>query len=73
MKGVWLHDDPSGKTTNLSHFNKILRTANNLKRLSVPYIANNEILETALLHCSNLNFLDVSGASEITDKGVERM
>ena len=73
MRGVWLHDDPSGKTTNISDFNNILRCMAHLKRLSLPYIANDEIFETALLHCSTLNFLDVSGASEITDKGVERM
>jgi len=72
LRGVWLHDDPSGKTTNLSDFNNILRFMANLKRLSLPYIANDEIFETALLQCSTLNFLDVSGASEITERGVER-
>ena len=73
MRGVWLHDDPSGKTTNLSDFNNILKSMTNLKRLSLPYITNDEIFATVLLQCNTLNFLDVSGASEITDKGVERM
>ena len=73
MRGVWFHDDPSGKTTNLSDFENILRSTKYLKRLSIPYVANDAILETALMHCPVLNFLDVSGASDITDKGIEKM
>ena len=73
MRGVWLHDGPSGKTTNLSDFNHILRASKYLKRLSIPYVANDQILESALMHCPVLNYLDVSGASDITDKGIEKM
>ena len=73
MRGVWLHDEPSGKTTNLTEFNGILTYYTNLKRLVVPYVANDKILETVLTHCRKINFLDVSGASEITDKGVEKL
>lgn len=73
MRGVWLHDEPSGKTTNLTDFDGILMSYTNLQRLVVPYVANDKILETVLMHCRNINFLDVSGASEITDKGVKKM
>ena len=73
MRGVWLHDEPSGKATNLTDFSIILKQYINLKRLVIPYVANDKILETVLMHCRNINFLDVSGASEITDKGVEKL
>jgi hypothetical protein len=73
MRGVWLHDEPSGKTRNLTDFNSILKHYTKLKRLIIPYVANDKILETVLKHCHNINFLDVSGTSEITDKGVEKL
>ena len=73
MRGVWLHDEPSGKCKNLSDFNDVLKLSLYLKQLSLPYIGNNEILRTVLFHCPKLNNLDVSGSSEITDKGVEKM
>ena len=73
MRGVWLYDEPAGKAKNLTDFSSILKHYTNLKRLVIPYVANDKILETVLMHCRNINFLGVSGASEITEKGVEKM
>ena len=73
MRGIWLHDDPSEKSRNLTNFIGVLKCMINLNRLSVPYIASNEILRTVLLHCPNLRFLDVAGSSEVTDNEVGKM
>ena len=73
MRGVWLHDDPSGKTRNMKDFHDFIKSITNLRRLSLPYVANNNIVQSVLTNCHQLTFLDVSGSSEIGDAHVEKV
>ena len=73
MRGIWLQEGPKAKDGNLTKFNEVLKSMVHLRRLIMPYVANTEIFKTSLSNCPNLTYLDVSGASEIEDKEVDRL
>lgn len=64
IRGVWLRD----KCRDM--FCDALRRMPHLKHLSVPYVANDFLVETLARKCAHLKTLDISGAGEVTDEGI---
>lgn len=52
---------------------EIVKKCRYLNKLYVPYIANDELLEVIAKHCRNLQLLDISGETDITEIGVEAL
>ncbi|XP_022122970.2 uncharacterized protein LOC110998574 [Pieris rapae] len=67
MKGVWVKDE------HLHLMYEIIKNLPNLTTLSIPYIANDEILKYIGEHNKVLKLLDVSGETDITEIGIDAM
>ncbi len=50
-----------------------LRKWGNLRRLCLPYVANDQVLEGLARHCRQLRQLDIAGASEVTPDGLRSL
>lgn len=57
----------------MSYMYAIVRNCRQLRRLSIPYIATDELLEQIAKWSEELRVLDISGETDITDIGIERM
>ena len=65
LRGVWLRN-----SSRESLVNGILRKKlRSLRRLSIPYVADDAVLEALAKHCPDLRHLDLAGASEVTAAG----
>jgi hypothetical protein len=67
MKGVWVKEE------NMNFMYEMIKNTPNLNRLSIPYIANDELLKCIGEHSGKLKFLDISGETDITDIGLESL
>ncbi|XP_026473858.1 uncharacterized protein LOC113377678 [Ctenocephalides felis] len=67
MKGVWVKEE------NMYYLFDIVRKLKNLNRLTIPYIANDELLHHIGESCANLKFLDISGETDITEIGIQSL
>lgn len=67
LKGVWVKDE------HLSIMYNLIKNLRNLTVLSIPYIANDEVLKFIGEHNAGLKLLDVSGESDITEIGIDAM
>ena len=67
LRGVWLRD--SSRESFVSGIRKLRR----LRKLSIPYVANDELLGALAKNCPDLRHLDLAGASEVTAAGAEQL
>ncbi|CAK1555709.1 unnamed protein product [Leptosia nina] len=67
LKGVWVKDE------NLPLMYEIIKNLPSLTALSIPYIANDEILKYIGENNRVLKILDVSGETDITEIGIDVM
>ncbi|GBP50613.1 hypothetical protein EVAR_28803_1 [Eumeta japonica] len=67
LKGVWVKDD------HLSLMYELIKNLKKLEVLSIPYIANDEVLKYIGEHNKILKLLDVSGETDITEIGIDAM
>lgn len=67
LKGVWVKDEY------LPLMYELIKNLTNLTVLSIPYIANDEVLKFIGEHNKVLKLLDVSGESDITEIGIDAM
>ncbi|XP_067623600.1 uncharacterized protein [Eurosta solidaginis] len=65
LKGVWVKEE------HMHYLFDIVRKCKYLTKLFVPYIANDDLLEVIGKHCSQLQVLDISGETDITEIGVD--
>ncbi|XP_055702659.1 uncharacterized protein LOC129801522 [Phlebotomus papatasi] len=65
LKGVWVKEEL------MFYLYDIIAKLPNLEHLSVPYIANDELLEHIGRHSHNLKVLDIAGETDITEIGME--
>ena len=50
-----------------------IRKLRRLRKLSIPYVANDELLAALAKNCPDLRHLDLAGASEVTAAGAEQL
>lgn len=67
LRGVWVKEE------HMSYMYEIVRNCRQLRQLSIPYIATDELLEQIAKWSEALRVLDISGETDITDIGIERM
>lgn len=67
LKGVWIKEE------HMDYMFALLKKLKNLVNLSIPYIANDDLLEVIGKHNPNLRYIDVSGETDITDIGIESL
>jgi hypothetical protein len=67
MKGVWVKEE------NMNFMYAVVKNLPNLTRLSIPYIANDELLKFLAEHSTKLKYLDISGETDITEIGIESL
>lgn len=67
MKGIWLKDSA------LSTFCSALRRMTQLKHLSVPYLANDQLVEVVSKKCAHLAFIDLSGTSDLSEEALLKL
>ncbi|XP_017477209.1 PREDICTED: uncharacterized protein LOC108367135 isoform X1 [Rhagoletis zephyria] len=65
LKGVWVKEE------HMHYLFEIVRKCKHLTKLFVPYIANDDLLEVIGKNCRQLQVLDISGETDITEIGVE--
>lgn len=65
LKGVWIKDD------HLHLMMEITKKLTKLKNLSIPYIANDDLLKEISENIPKLKYLDISGETDITEIGIE--
>lgn len=67
LKGVWIKED------HMQYMYDIVRKLNFLNKLSIPYIANDDLLKHIGEYSRSLKYLDISGETDITDVGIESL
>ncbi|XP_075151817.1 uncharacterized protein LOC142225862 isoform X2 [Haematobia irritans] len=67
LKGVWIKEE------HMIYMFEIIKKCQYLTKLYVPYIANDDLLESISEHCKNLQVLDISGETDITEIGIESL
>lgn len=67
LKGVWVKDE------HLTLMYNIIKNLTNLTTLSIPYIANDEVLKCIGEYNKVLKLLDISGETDITEIGIDAM
>lgn len=67
LKGVWVKEE------HMSYMYEIIKNCPNLVRLSIPYIATDELLKYIAEYSKNLQILDISGETDITEIGIEHL
>jgi hypothetical protein len=65
LKGIWIKEEM------MPLMHTIIKSLPNLRKLSIPYIANDEVLLNIKRHQRNLVHLDISGESDVTDIGID--
>jgi len=69
-RGVWFQSQ--AKEGYRESFYDALRYMPNLKQVTVPYVADDQLLRLVSANCPQLTVLDLSGAMELTDAGVKK-
>ncbi|XP_040569231.1 uncharacterized protein [Lepeophtheirus salmonis] len=67
LRGVWLKDKER------EIFIESLRSKRNIRKLSIPYIASNHMLDVLSRNSSQLIYLDIGGSSELSLAGLTRL
>ncbi|XP_013113817.2 uncharacterized protein LOC106091726 [Stomoxys calcitrans] len=67
LKGVWVKEE------HMFYMFEIIKKCQYLTKLYVPYIANDDLLGAIAKHCKNLQVLDISGETDITEIGIESL
>ena len=67
LRGVWL------RNSSRESFVIGIRKLRNLRKLSIPYVANDDVLTALAKNCPDLRHLDLAGASEVTAAGAEQL
>ena len=67
LRGVWL------RNSNRDSFVSGIRKLRHLRKLSIPYVANDDLLAALAMNCPELRHLDLAGASEVTAEGAEQL
>uniref|UniRef100_A0A1B0GK90 Putative f-box protein n=1 Tax=Lutzomyia longipalpis TaxID=7200 RepID=A0A1B0GK90_LUTLO len=67
LKGVWVKEEL------MFYLYEIVAKLRHLEHLSIPYIANDELLEHIARQCPNLRMLDIAGETDITEIGMESL
>ena len=67
LRGVWL------RNSSRESFVSGIRKLRYLRKLSIPYVANDDLLAALAKSCPELRHLDLAGASEITKAGAEQL
>lgn len=65
MKGVWVKEEF------MCFMYEIIKHLPHLTKLTIPHIANDNLLKHISDYCKNLRHLDISGETDITDIGLE--
>lgn len=65
LKGVWVKEE------HMFYMFEIIKKCQYLTKLYVPYIANDDLLQSISKHCKYLQVLDISGETDITEIGIE--
>lgn len=65
LKGIWVKDE------HMHYMFKIVEKCPHLTKLYIPYIANDGLLEVISKNCKELQLIDISGETDITEIGVE--
>lgn len=65
LKGVWIKDE------HMSTMYDIIKKLPNLTKLSIPYIADDDLLSVIAENSKKLKVLDISGETDITEIGLE--
>lgn len=65
LKGIWLKED------NMNFMLSIIKNLQNLYKLVIPYIATDDLLKHIEIYQKKLQYLDISGETDITDYGIE--
>ena len=64
---MWLQD------ASRRSFIEGLRKLRSLRRLCLPYVANDQIIQGLAKSCLELRYLDIAGASEVTENGLKAL
>lgn len=65
LKGIWVKEEQ------MDSMYIVVKKCLNLTRLSIPYIANDDLLKEISEHSSHMRVLDISGETDITEIGIE--
>lgn len=65
LKGIWIKEEM------MSLMFSIIENLPYLRKLVIPYIANDDVLYHIMKHQKNLLYLDISGETDITDIGID--
>lgn len=65
LKGIWVKEEQ------MFSMYTLIKKCSHLTRLSIPYIANDELLKELSANSPNLRVLDISGETDITEIGIE--
>lgn len=67
MKGIWIKEEQ------MFSMYSLIKKCSHLTRLSIPYIANDELLKEISANSPNLRVIDISGETDITEIGIEHL